>query len=100
MTCLRVEIVGFVDESFPGFVRCAFADANGKRHTFIEKVPIVTTEDLWSDSVYPQQGTLPCENVETLESDTDRRLARVTIDPIDSPDSLEFIVCESQLVNE
>ena len=104
MTCLRIDIIGFVDESFPGFVRCAFADANGNRHTFIEKIPVVTTDDFWSDSVYPQQGTVPCEKVESLNGGTDRGLVRVTIgigDSTDSPGySEQFIVRESQLVNE
>lgn len=104
MTCLRVEIVAFVDESFPGFVRCAFADANGNRHTFIEKIPVVTTQDLWSDSIYPQLGTVPCEKVESFEGGTDLGLARVTIgvgDWMDSPRySEQFIVRESQLVKE
>ena len=70
----------------------------------IEKIPVVKTKDLWSDSVYPQQGTVPCEKVETLEGCTDRGLARVTIgvgDSMDSPGySEQFIVSESQLVNE
>jgi len=65
MTCLRVDIVGFVDESFPGFVRCAFADANGNRHAFIEKIPVVTAQNLWRDSIYPQQGTVSCDKVES-----------------------------------
>jgi hypothetical protein len=104
MTCLRVDIVAFVDESFPEFVRCAFADANGKRHTFIEKIPVVTTEDLWSDSIYPQQGTVPCEKVESSVGGPARGLARVTIGVGDSMDlpgySEQFIVRESQLVTE
>ena len=104
VTCLPVDIVGFVDESFPGFVRCPFADANGDRHMFIEKIPVVTTADLWSDSIYPQQGTVPCEKVESLEGNADRHLARITIgvgDSMDSPGySDQFIVQESQLVNE
>ena len=102
MTCLRVDIIGFVDESFPGFIRCAFEDANGNRHTFIEKIPVVTSEDLWSDSVYPQQGVVPCEKVETLDGGSG--LACITIgvgDSLDSPGySEQFIVRESQLVNE
>jgi len=102
MTYLRLDIIGFVDESFPGFIRCAFADADGNRHTFIEKIPVVTTENLWSDSVYPQQGTVPCEKVERLEGGSG--LARITIgvgDSLDSPGySEQFIVRESQLVNE
>jgi len=104
MTCLRVEIVGFVDESFPGFVRCAFADVNGDRHTFIEKIPVVTTQDLWSDSIYPQLGTVPCEKVESVEGTTDRGLSLVTIgvgDSMDSPGySKQFVVRESQLLEE
>jgi hypothetical protein len=99
-----LTIIAFVDESFPGFVRCAFADANGSRHTFIEKFPVVTTEDLWNDSVYPQQGTVPCERVERLVGGTDHRLALVTIgvgDSMDSPGYAEqFLVRESQLMNE
>jgi hypothetical protein len=56
MTCLRVDIVSFADESQPGFVHCAFVDANGDRHSFVEKIPVVTTGALWSDSTYPQPG--------------------------------------------
>lgn len=104
MTCLRVDIIGFVDESFPGFVRCAFADAEGKRHTFIEKVPVVTTQDLWVDSAYPQQGTVPCEKVENFEGGIVNGLVRVTIgvgDSMDSPGySEQFIVRESDLSDE
>jgi hypothetical protein len=67
MTCLRVDIVGFADESFPGLVHCDFADANGNRHKFIEKIPVVTTQDLWSDSTYPHPGLMPCDRVECLD---------------------------------
>ena len=55
MTCLRVDIVGFADESFPGFVHCDFIDAKGNRHRVLEKIPVVTTENLWNDSTYPQR---------------------------------------------
>ena len=100
MTFLRVDVVAFVDESFPGFVRCAFADADGNRFTLVEKVPVVTTQELWTDSIYPQPGTVPCVGVEKLQDDTGRALARVSICPIEmgSPDYPEqFVVHESQL---
>lgn len=104
MTCLRVDIIAFVDESFPSFVRCAFIDADGKRHTFIEKVPVVTTQELWSDSTYPQPGVVPLEGIEKLQDGTHRGLARATIGAgysMDSPGySAHFIVLESQLVDE
>ena len=104
VTCLRVEIVDFVDESFPGFVRCAFLDAHGNRHTFIEKIPVVTTQGLWTDSIYPQQGLVPCEKVEILEGESERGLVRVTLgvgDSMDQPGYLEqFMVRETQLLKE
>jgi len=102
MTWLRVDVIAFVDESFPGFVRCAFTDADGNRHTFIEKVPCVTTQDLWSDSIYPQQGAVQCAKVEDLGDGTDR-LTRVAIGVLsmEPPSDLEqFVVRESQLLNE
>lgn len=101
MRCLNVEIVDFVDESFPGFVRCAFLDADGARHTFIEKVPVLTTEMLWKDSVYPQNGTVPCDSVEDLQDGTGRRLARISMSVSDSMNSscyeTSYIVLASQL---
>ena len=87
MQCLCVEFVSFVNESFPGFVQCAFVDAEGNRHTFIEKVPLVTLENLWKDSAYPQTRTVPCESVERSQDNFGRRLARVTIGVCDSLDS-------------
>jgi len=72
MTCLRVDIVDFSDESFPGFVHCDFTDAKGNRHTVLEKIPVVTTESLWNESTYPQPGMLPCERVECLRDDAGR----------------------------
>ena len=100
MTCLCIDIVGFADESFPGFVHCAFADANGNRHTFIEKIPVVTAQDLWSDSIYPQPGVLPCQSVECSHDDAGRALALVSINPMGPAYPAKFIVLESQLVNE
>lgn len=99
MTCLRVDIVGFADESFPGLVHCDFADANGNRHKFIEKIPVVTTQDLWSDSTYPQPGLMPCERVECLEDGKGRALACVSINSLDPSHPAQFIVHESQLVD-
>src|ERR1700722_2651927 len=45
-----------VDEWQPGFVECSLRDAQGRTWKSIEKVPVVTTEALWSDSEYPRPG--------------------------------------------
>lgn len=99
MTYLRVDIVGFADESFPVFVHCAFTDAMAIRHTFLEKIPVVTAQNLWSDSTYPQPGMMPCETVECLHDAEGRNLARVCINAMDPTPPAQFIVLESQLEN-
>ncbi len=100
MTYLRVEIVGFADESFPSFVHCAFTDAMANRYTFLEKIPVVTTQNLWSDSTYPQPGMMPCETVECMHDADGRALARVCINAMDPIHPTQFIVLESQLEND
>lgn len=60
MICLAVQIERLVDEHFPGFVGCVLIDADGLRHEFVEKVPVVSTIDLRPDSVYPQPGHIGC----------------------------------------
>ncbi len=75
---LVVQIDRLVDEHQPGFVECSFLDALGRRHVFIEKVPVVTTEDLWVDSQYPLQGAIACQvQREWREADA-RALAQVS----------------------
>lgn len=61
MTELIVQIDRFVDEHQPGFVACSFTDALGTKHVIIEKVPVITTEDLWSNSLYPRPGAIACQ---------------------------------------
>jgi hypothetical protein len=101
MPCLRVSIVRFVDEHQPGFVECEFTDATGTVHTLVDKVPIFSLDDLWSDSVYPQPGLARCEVLGQSQDSLAHTLARVTIarpDGLESSRGLsEFVVLESQL---
>lgn len=93
---LTVQIVRFVDDYFPGVVACEFVDAAGHRHTFIEKVPIVTAEMCDATTVYPKLGTARCEILERWKDSDERELARVSTaspDAIESMEGLsEFIV--------
>jgi hypothetical protein len=57
---IKVSIDRFTDASQPGWVECTLVDAAGRRHVFVEKVPIVTAEDLWADSAYPREGFIAC----------------------------------------
>lgn len=57
---LRVEILRWADDSFPGFVECQIVDLEGASIRFIEKAPIVTSVALSAASVFPQSGYISC----------------------------------------
>jgi hypothetical protein len=60
MAALEVEIIRIVDAHQPGLVECSFTDAHGGKHLFIEKVPVVTIENLSETSSYPRRGMIQC----------------------------------------
>jgi hypothetical protein len=63
MFAIRVDIIEWVDDVQPGVVACQLIDAWGHKHTFIEKLPIVTSDELDQHSTYPQPGWIACELV-------------------------------------
>ena len=56
MIAVRVQVVRFVDDSFPGFVECELIDAHGRRWLFVEKGPVVTTEHLTAQTFVSYTG--------------------------------------------
>ncbi len=98
---LAVQIVRFVDATFPGWVECELVDAAGHCHTLRDKVPIFTVDDLGPDSRYPAPGIVACEVLERYLDEKGRELARIgTIKPwgIESTEGLcEFTVLASRL---
>ena len=93
VTTISVQIERFVDDHQPGFVECLLVDALGQSHLFIEKVPIVTTANLRSDSSYPQMGTIACEVELELSDEQGRNLLRVSTERPWSVESTEGISC-------
>ena len=93
---LAVQIVRFVDESQPGWVEVEFTDAEGRRHTFVDKAPIFTSEFLWVDSSYPKPGEMQCEVLARWRDANGRELARIRT--LESAEGLsEFVVLSEQL---
>jgi hypothetical protein len=101
MNKLAVQIERFVDDHFPGFVECAFIDAEGVRHGFVEKLPIVSEANLNAESVYPQPGHIDCTIEERWLDELGRSVARINIDKPWSVESLAgltlFTVYEEEL---
>lgn len=78
MTAVRVTISRFIDESFPGWVECWLEDAQGRTWRIHEKVPVVSTEDLWVDSEYPRPCLIACTVLGRKSDASGRQI--VTID--------------------
>ena len=102
MPVLAVEITRFVDESFPGFVECRLMDVNNEVHLFVEKAPVVSTENLSSASSYPRQGALQCELLASWHEGS-TSMAKVSTEKpwgIESTTGeTEFLVLSSQLLS-
>jgi hypothetical protein len=64
MTGIRVEIRRYVDDGFPGVVECWLTDADDREWCIIEKVPVVTLEELDARSPYPRPGIIACRVIE------------------------------------
>jgi hypothetical protein len=102
MPALRIQIVRFVDEHLPGFVECVLRDATDRQHMFVEKAPIVTSEDLLSTSSYPRPGVIECVVEEEWKEKDGRVLVRASTAQPWSVESTQgetsFVVLASQVV--
>ena len=99
---LAVQVVRFVsDEPQPGIVACEFVDADGRRHTLIDKWPMCGSKLLDAHSVYPQPGTIRCEELARWQDAVGREVVQVTLDRPDGLESCdglsEFVVLSAQL---
>jgi hypothetical protein len=61
MTSVAVDIMRITDSSQPGWVECVLHDAHGVPWIFVEKVPVVTTENFSESSSFPRRGSFACE---------------------------------------
>jgi hypothetical protein len=95
---LAVQIVRFVDDSFPGWVESQFSDAAGHVHTLVDKYPIFSRQMLDADSQYPQTGAVECEVLDRSQDARQGELVRIRTLGIESAEGLsEFVVLPLQL---
>jgi hypothetical protein len=98
---LAVSIVRFTDDNFPGWVACEFTDAEGRLHTIIDKVPVLSLEDLDATSEYPRPGAARCEVLDHWRDALGHELVRISLarpDGIETTVGLaEFVVLATQI---
>ncbi|MBN1429369.1 MAG: hypothetical protein JXB07_13430 [Anaerolineae bacterium] len=64
MYAVIVSITRYIDDSFPGWVECKLIDAHNREIAFVEKAPVVSSADLGTASLYPQEGMIACRVIE------------------------------------
>jgi hypothetical protein len=77
MPAISVQITRFVDDHQPGFVECLLVDALGKSHTFVEKAPVVSSDNISAASTYPCSGEVQCEIQREWQDEAGLSLATV-----------------------
>jgi len=101
MPSVVIQITRFVDESFPGFVECKLIDAKGETHIFIDKVPVVSLDALWSSSAYPCAGNIRCTVETEFKDESGRTLVRIDTEYPDHVESTSgdthFVVASLQI---
>ena len=101
---LTIQIVWFVVDHQPPIVACELVDAEGRCHTFIDKVWIFLDRTLDADSEYPQTGAVRCAVLNRWRDGHGRDLVRInTADPdfVESTEGLsEFVVPQTQVSAE
>ncbi len=104
MTYVIVDIMRFIDCAQPGWVECRLTDAAGNKRFFREKVPVVSTEDLDEQSIYPCRGVIACEIVGTGIDDDGCEIVTIDTDRPWGCEALDggtrFDVLQTQLETE
>jgi hypothetical protein len=101
MQKLAVQIVRFVGNHQPGWVACDLVDAEGRRHVFIDKVPIFTIEPLDADSDYPKPGILRCKVLKRWQDQKGLQVVRVSTtgpDGVVSTEGLHEFTVSAKLI--
>jgi hypothetical protein len=78
MCYLSIHMVRFVDARRPEMVACEFTDAEGRCHTFEDKVPLFSSEDtVGAQIAFPRPGIVRCEELQRWRDAKGRELVRV-----------------------
>ena len=93
MLAVKAQIRRYVDNSFPGWVECAFSDAGDHEHLVVEKVPVLTMENLTGDNAYPLPCAIACSLLNERLADDGRV---VLIVDTEVPWGIESITCQTQ----
>jgi hypothetical protein len=102
MHYLSIQMVRFVNERQPGLVACEFMDADGRKHTLEDNVPVFSAETLNPRMAFPRPGIVRCEELQRWRDAKGRELVRVSTgrpDGVVSTEGLSEFTVPAQLVS-
>ena len=101
MPSVSVQISRYIDDHFPGLVECMLVDALSEQHLFLEKAPIVTSQDLGPGCPFPQPGLIACEVEASWLDEAGRGLVRINTEAPwgiqSTTGATRFVVLQTQL---
>lgn len=104
MLGIPVKITRLLSSDFPGFVECSFVDAFGQTHLFVDKIPVVCTDDFASPTNLPSIGAIACTIKQESVDSSGRSVAIVsTMQPWSIESTLgasDFTVFASDLIDQ
>ena len=101
LNIIEISIDRITDySSYPGWVECSFYDMNNVKHTFTEKIPVVTTLDLTPEDSFPQKSIIPCKVVKKRKDGDGKKIYTATLYPYGieyNDETVMFDFLESQV---
>jgi hypothetical protein len=88
-----MRMVRLVDPRKPDVVTCEFTDAEGRCHTFEDKVPLFSDEAVSAKMTFPRPGIVRCEEVQRWRDMNGRELVKVNTSKPDNVVTTEGL-CE------
>lgn len=77
MKFIKIKITKFISNDQPGFVECKLTDIHNKEWSFIEKIPVVTTENIEENSDFPLDGYIAGEVVKQWSDEKGRQILTI-----------------------
>jgi hypothetical protein len=77
---IKVEIIEFTHNDFPGWVRCVFTDIHGKQWFFEEKASVVTDVFIDENTLYPVNGIVAGHIEKSYLNDKNQEIVTINTD--------------------
>lgn len=79
MASIKVLVVEYVNDGYPGFAKAILKDVNGKEWIIEDKASHFSDSYLDDQSAYPFEGRIPCVIIQKFKGVQDRNCVQIDI---------------------